>query len=239
MFRVILVRTSGAKNAGLAARAVANFGPGELMFVSPQDPGMFATCDFYQMAHGVEERRSRFPVVTSLEDALADATDTIGFTARMRRHRNIEDFDGIAAELADRIADPAARVALVFGNEADGLTDAETAPLARLVHVRTSQEQPSINLGAAVSLVLARLYRGAGAKSRSRRFRPLTVAQRSLLEEHLKRSLLPRVRGETSKRDLEASIERICAQAPLETRDARAWHRLARALLGEIESPPG
>lgn len=234
MIRIVLVRTAGARNAGLAARAVANFGPAEMTFVAPADPSIFGTCEYYEMAHGVKNARIRFPVVDSLDAALSGVTESIGFTARMRRHRSMEDFDAIADELAERASDPDQTIALVFGNEADGLTGEESAKLRRLAHIRTSKEQPSLNLGVAVAVVLSRLFRGEGAKVRSRRYRPLPAEKTDRLIAHLKPALLGLVRGESSKRDLEESIERIFRRAPLETRDARAWHRLARAVLGEL-----
>lgn len=238
MLRIVLVRTAGARNAGLAARAVANFGPAEMTFVAPEDPGIFGTCEYYEMAHGVRNARIRFPVAPTLDEALIGATESIGFTARMRRHREMEFFDEIAEDIADRAADPAQTVALVFGNEADGLTTEESAKLRRLAHIRTSKEQPSLNLGVAVAVVLSRLYRGEGAKPRSRRHRPLTDEKTEMLVAKLKPALLSLVRGESSRRDLEASIERVFRRAPLETRDARAWHRLARAVLGELGTAP-
>lgn len=235
MIRVVLVRTAGARNAGLAARAIANFGPAEMTLVSPQDPGILGTCEYYEMAHGVRNARIRFPIVTSLDQALAGATESIGFTARMRRHREMEYLDDLAAELAERAADPGQTVALVFGNEADGLSTEESAKLRRLAHIRTAKEQPSLNLGVSVAIVLSRLFLGEGAKPRSRRHRPLPAEKTEMLVAKLKPALLSLVRGESSKADLEASIERVFRRAQLETRDARAWHRLARAVLGELD----
>jgi tRNA/rRNA methyltransferase len=236
VIRVVLVRTQGARNAGLAARAVTNFGPAELWFVNPADPKLFASCDYYEMAHGVKNPRTRFPVVMSLEDALVGATESVGFTARMRRHREMEYFDEIAERLGDLATASDDLTALVFGNEADGLREDEAALVRRLVHVRTSPEQPSLNLGVAVSVVLARLFRGAGAKAPSKRHRRLPAEDAQRLIEHLTPALTSLVRGEATRSGLAASIERVFRLAALETRDARLWHRLARAIRGEL--PP-
>lgn len=233
VYRVILVRTQGARNAGLAARAVANFGPAELYFAAPVDPSLFQTCEFYEMAHGVKNSRTRFPIVATLDEALADCTDSYGFTARMRRHRGMRDLSELAVELETRPPSDGERIALVFGNEIDGMTTEETASIRHLVHIRTSREQPSINLGACVSIVLSRLYRGEGAKRASKKHRPLAAAKTDMLIAHLKPALLRLVRGEAATKDLDASIDRVFRTAQLETRDARAWHRLARLVLGE------
>jgi TrmH family RNA methyltransferase len=233
MKRVILVRTKGPRNAGLAARAVENFGPGELCFVAPPDESMFESCEYYSMAHGVAERRTRFPIVATLRDALGDVTDSYGFTARMRRNRAMRTLDEAADEIAQRAGDDTRRVALVFGNEEDGLSGDEQAPLHHLVCIPSSPRQPSINLGAAVSIVLAAIFREPPARQASRRHRPLEGLAREQLIAHLERALLPCVQGDTSRRDLERSLRRVFERAPLETKDARAWHRLARAMLGE------
>lgn len=84
MKRVVLVRTLGPRNAGAALRAVANFGPAELWFAAPKRPSLFVHPDFAAMAHGVENVRDKIRVAATLEEALAECTHSIAFTARAR-----------------------------------------------------------------------------------------------------------------------------------------------------------
>ncbi|MFG0318040.1 MAG: RNA methyltransferase [Planctomycetota bacterium JB042] len=231
MRRVVLVRTQGPRNAGLAARACANFGPCELWFVRPAHGDLLGHPDFRDMAHGVEDRAP--PVVDTLEEALADCTHAVGFTARGREHRAIARWPDAVEALAARAADPDERVALVFGNERVGLTDDEARGLAALVWIPTSDVHTSLNLAAAVTVVLAGVFDDKDrARPRSRKGRPATGEDRAFLIRRMEEVLGERTGSAPAARDLRASIERVFSRAPLETRDVRAWHRLLRHLGG-------
>jgi len=235
MKRVVLVRTAGPRNAGSVVRAAANFGPCEVVLVRPERPSILIHPDFEQMAHGVDERWSRVRVVDSLGEALADCTSSVGFTARARDHRDLVDWREARAAITARAADPSERVALVFGNEETGLSVAETAPLGELVRIPTSAEHGSLNLAMAVGLVLGTLFleRPELESVRRQNATPLPGAERDFLVARLKEALGPLPWTPAARRDVQASIERVFGRAPLETRDARAWHMLARALGNE------
>lgn len=174
----------------------------------------------------------RFPVVPTLEEALAPCDRAVGFTARIRQHREVFDLAALAPQIREWRAE-GRRVALVFGNEQDGLTTAETAPLSHLVCIPTAKEQRSLNLGSAVAVALSALYVPESPIRRTRKRHPLEHAERAELQAHVARALLPLLRGESARLDLQRSIERLFASADLEARDARAWRKLARRLLGE------
>lgn len=235
MKRVILVRTAGPRNAGSVLRVAANFGPCELVLVRPEKPSILVHPDFEQMAHGVAGARDRVRVVASLAEALADCTASVGFTARARDHRELVDWRVARGPLAGRAAAPAERLALVFGNEETGLSAEETASLGELVRIPTSDEHGSLNLAMAVGVVLSTLFldqpelESAGHQNAV----PLPGADRAFLVERLKEALGPIPWTDSARRDVLATIERVFARAPLETRDARAWHLLARALGNE------
>jgi TrmH family RNA methyltransferase len=235
MKRVVLVRTAGPRNAGSVLRAAVNFGPCELVLVRPEKPSILVHPDFEQMAHGVAEVEEKARVVATLAEALAECTYSVGFTARARDHRELHDWRTIRADLSIRAADPGERVALVFGNEETGLSAEETAPLSELVRIPTSDEHGSLNLAMAAGLVLATLFLDQPALEsvRHQNAVPLPGADRQFLIERLKEALGPIPWTPSARRDVLASIERVFGRAPLETRDARAWHLLARALGNE------
>jgi len=235
MKRLVLVRTAGPRNAGSVLRAAANFGPCELVLVAPEKPSIRVHPDFEQMAHGVAEVEERVRVVATLPEALADCTYSVGFTARARDHRELHDWRAIRADLTARAGDPGERVALVFGNEETGLSAEETAPLSELVRIPTSDEHGSLNLAMAAGLVLATLFLDQPAlmSVRHQNAVPLPGADRQFLIERLKEALGRAPWTRAARRDVLASIERVFGRAPLETRDARAWHLLARALGNE------
>jgi TrmH family RNA methyltransferase len=235
MKRVVLVRTAGPRNAGSVVRVAANFGPCELVCVAPERPSLLVHPDFEQMAHGVEDVAAKVRVVATLAEALADCTASVGFTARARDHRELVDWRAARAALAARAARSEERVALVFGNEENGLTIEETAPLGQLVRIPLSTEHDSLNLAMAVGIVLSTLYLDQPELSDAghQNAVPLTGADRAFLVARLKATLGPIPWTESARRDVLASIERVFSRAELETRDARAWHMLLRALGNE------
>ena len=233
MKRVVLVRPSGPRNAGSVLRLVANFGPCELVLVKPEKPALLLHPDFEQMAHGVEDMARQVRVVGSLAEALEDCTGSVGFTARVRDHRELVDWRDARARLVERAHAPAERLALVFGNEDHGLSGEETEPLEELVRIPTSQVHGSINLAMAVGIVLATIFLERAESTRAQNASPLPGADRAFLIERLKESLGVIPWTEAARLDVLASIERVFARAPLETRDARAWHLLLRALGNE------
>jgi TrmH family RNA methyltransferase len=228
--RVVLVKTAGPRNAGMVMRAVANFGPAELFFVAPARPSLLVHPEFEQMSHGVENIRERITVVERLEDALAECTVSYGFTARVRGARVRRDWLEARDEVAEAVSGEQ-RVALVFGSEEFGLTADETDLLQELCYLRTSEEHTSINLAMSVGIVLSSLFTEAGAHGREDAAHLLTGADRAYLKEHLKQVLGGQIaRGEAARRDIEGAIDRVFARAPIESRDARAWHMMMRAL---------
>ena len=109
MKRVVLVGTAGPRNAGMVLRAVANFGPAELVFVAPARPSLLVHPEFDQMSHGVENVREWVRVVDGLEEALAMLREEgLGHVfARHERHAEAtrRAVDGWGLELVGR--DPA------------------------------------------------------------------------------------------------------------------------------------
>jgi len=232
MKRVVLVRTAGPRNAGAALRAVANFGPAELWFVAPERPSLLVHPEFEQMAHGVENVRRRIRVVARLEEALADCQRSWGFTARVRGARVRRDW----LETCDEVRSADARgesVALVFGSEESGLTVEETDQLQELCFLATSTEHTSINLAMAVGIVLSSLFSSENAHG-NEAVHLVSGEDLAYLKAHLKAVLGGQVaRGEAARRDIEAAVERVFSRAPIEGRDARAWHMMMRALGSE------
>ena len=238
MKRVVLVRTIGPRNAGMVMRAVANFGPAELWLVAPVRPSLLIHPEFTQMSHGVENVRDRIHTVDTLPEALADCTRSIGFTARARGNRTRADWRAVSDSWAAYCSDPEQRVALVFGSEENGLTGEESDALGELAYLATSAEHTSINLAMAVALVLCATFRGRGSHVAEAGARLIDGATLDYLKRHLKHVLAGQVaRGTATKADIEASVERVFSRAPIESRDARAWHKVLRAL-GSRMTPP-
>jgi len=217
-------------------RIVENFGPCELVLVNPERPALLEHPEFTQMSHGVEEALKELRIVDSLSEALCDCTQVVGFTARGRDNLILEDWRVAKDELAERCATEGALVALVFGNESAGLDGDEAGLCHQLVHIRTSPRHTSLNLAMAVGVVLEPLFDGEVRKPDEAGGHPLTGEQREFLKAHLKHILAGEVaKSERASVDVERMIERVFSRAPMETRDASAWHQLMRALGSEAK----
>lgn len=238
MKRIVLVRPSGPRNVGMIARIAANFGPCEIALVAPERPSLLVHPEFEQMSHGVESVRERCVVYASLPDALAECTDSYGFTARVREQRPRADWRAIQAQVAELAQHADRRVALVFGNEVSGLTAAEAGLVGELVHIATSSDHTSLNLAVAVGIVMSDLFIEEGHRGKARDAKALSGEAREFLKTSLKHVFGGKIaRTAAARRDILASIDRVFARAPLENRDARAWHLMLRALGNDLTPP--
>jgi TrmH family RNA methyltransferase len=148
---VVLVRTQGPVNLGMIARLCGNLGVTDLRLVAPEcavdcsEARMFST-------HS-RELLLTAPVYPDLASATADCGAVIGTSGDFR-------VSGLGASLrAEAVPGwlaqrPAAKWALVFGNEADGLDNAELQACHAYVHLDTFGINPSYNLSNAVAITL-------------------------------------------------------------------------------------
>jgi len=233
MRKVILVRPEGPRNVGMVLRTATNFGSVDVVLVSPVRPSMLKHPDFEQMSHGVEAAAARVRVVDTLAEALGDCTHAVGFTARPRVHRHFADWRVAAPGVAERAATEDELVALVFGNEVEGLAQSETDLCHELVHIRTSGEHGSLNLSMAVGIALYSTFAEEGIRKKAKAHTTLRGDAREFLKARMKAVFVEIARSESVKHDIAASIERVISTAPLETRDARSWHAILRVLGGE------
>ncbi len=151
--RVVLCQPRNPLNIGAAARAISNFGFHRLSVVNPYDPA------FREAVSAV----GGAPVLQSAElhgqvaDALRDCTLVIGTTAI--GHRELQQPLLTLAEASPVIRANQGPVALLFGSEKFGLSNEELAFCHHLVHIPTSPQTPSMNLGQAVAVCLYELIR--------------------------------------------------------------------------------
>ena len=148
---IVLCRTQGPVNLGMVARLCGNLSLTDLRLVSPictvdsPEARMFSTHsrDFMLAA----------PVFPDLRSAVADCGLVIGTSARIRDGENGVPLlpEEIPAVVAQR---PADRWAIVFGNEADGLTDDELLCCQAYVRLRTFGANYSYNLSHAVAITM-------------------------------------------------------------------------------------
>lgn len=156
--RIVLVEPSHPGNIGAAARAMKTMGFTSLHLVRPArfpDP----QAD-WRAAQAVDVVRNA-TVVDALEDAIGDCTAVFGTSARARRIPwPSMDAATAAAQLAGDGAH--APVAILFGREASGLTNAELQRCHHHLVIPAHPGYPSLNLAMAVQVVCYELFKAAG-----------------------------------------------------------------------------
>jgi len=154
--RVVLCQPRNPLNIGAAARAVSNFGFRHLRVVNPYDPAFREAVS----AVGGAPVLQAAELHGDLAAALHDCTLVVGTTAI--GHRELQHPLMRLAEAAPLIHASNGPVALLFGSEKFGLANEELAFCHHLVHIPTSPQTPSMNLGQAVAVCLYELIREPG-----------------------------------------------------------------------------
>ena len=190
--RIVLHRPQSAENIGAAARAMKNFGLSRLAIVAPPSwagpprsggPGT-AREDVLaprpparapSLRHPGGARRS----TRTCASALGPAVWTCGTTSRAVEGRPRLDPAGLAAEVARRSAH--GEVAIVFGQERRGLSDAELELCQAVCSIPTAPAYDSMNLAQSVAVLALRDRTAAGVRLRRRRA-PAEPARHATLE---------------------------------------------------------
>ena len=159
--RVVLVRTSHPGNIGAAARAMLTMGLTRLVLVSPAH---FPHADAEAMATGATDILAGARVVETLADALAGCAWAVGLSARPRAFAGrVLAARAAAQEAVARAAD--GEVALVFGTEMSGLSNAELAQCAAAATIPANPDYASLNLAAAVQVVAYEIRVASGDRA--------------------------------------------------------------------------
>jgi TrmH family RNA methyltransferase len=140
VIRFVLHRPRSSQNIGAAARALANTGAGALWVVEPLG---FDRAQAAKLAAGADHVLERMRVVRTLEAALEDCVDVVMTTGRLVPGA----LDPRAT--ARRLLESSGEVAVVFGDEVNGLTNRELRRAGAVATIPTAQKS-SLNLAQAV-----------------------------------------------------------------------------------------
>jgi len=175
--RMVLDRPASADNLGAVARVMKNFGLFRLAVVAPPSwagpprggaPGT-AREDILARARRMARKASDLldaaEIHADLRSALGPATWVCGTTSRAPEGRPQLSPRALAAELARRSG--AGEVAVVFGQERRGLSDAELELCQAVCTIPTSPAYDSMNLAQAVAVVAYEIAVAAPAAPRA------------------------------------------------------------------------
>ncbi|WP_019558187.1 RNA methyltransferase [Thioalkalivibrio sp. ALE12] len=147
--RVVLVGTTHPGNIGSAARAMKAMGVTDLVLVAPE---RFPHADATALASGADDLLAGARVVEDLAAAIRDCVWVVGTSARLRTHSVPVLGPDVAAGQALGNA-PEGPVALVFGREHSGLTNAELDHCNAFVQIPTVPDFSSLNLAGSVQVM--------------------------------------------------------------------------------------
>jgi tRNA/rRNA methyltransferase len=213
--RVVLCQTSHPGNIGSAARAMKTMGLKHLYLVKPDKfPDAHATA----LSTGAADLLENAIVTETLSEALQGCVLAIGMSARKRQisHELVNVRE--AALRGSKIA-ASQPIALVFGTEMSGLSNAELDCCQLLAMIPANPEYSSLNLAAAVQ-VMCYEVRMAVLEGKLDETTPTEYATNEALEglyAHLEDTLIKiGYLNPNAPKKLSERIRRIYARAKLE-----------------------
>jgi TrmH family RNA methyltransferase len=270
--RVVLVATRNPLNIGAAARAMSNFGFSHLRVVNPYEPAYREA----RSAVGAASVLAKAEEFDSVAEAVADCALVVGTTAVGHRElhhplRRLEDGakiirKSLARESTSRGAETrrkkaarkraaSNRVALLFGSEKFGLTNEDLSHCNWLLHVPTSAQNISMNLGQAVAVCLYELIRGS---QNALQKRPEFAAKFASRFEKASEKPQPATAGELERfttvltdalsasgfldlrkvADADERVRRLVRRLNLPSRDADMWTGIMRQIVWKLKRKP-
>lgn len=153
---VAVVEPKTPGNIGTIARAMKNFGLDDLKLVDP--PAFDRDSEAYGFAgQAREDVLPNYDEVTF--DELVENYHTVGMTATTNEDasHHVRFPFRTPRELAENLRDVETDTVLIFGREANGLTNAELSRIDEICSIPASAEYPALNLGQAATVTLYEL----------------------------------------------------------------------------------
>ena len=155
--RIVLIDTFHPGNIGAVARAMKTMGLERLFLVRPR---CFPDEDASSRATGAKDVLDKASVCQSLEEAIADCVFVVGTSARGRRVK-LPLYD--AVEGAQKVVLEANgvghQVAVVFGQETHGMTNAELMQCHAHIMIASNPAFSVLNIAAAVQIICYEIWK--------------------------------------------------------------------------------
>jgi TrmH family RNA methyltransferase len=249
----VLVTPHNPLNLGAAARAMSNFAFSSLRVVNPYDVAFRNA----RSAVGASEVLTSAVEYATVAEAVADCTLVVGTTAV--RHREIQHplrrVEYGARLIRRQLA--SGRVAILFGSEKVGLSNADLSHCHWLMRIPAYGDQISMNLGQAVAVCLYELIRDGRATAvegkASRRKLAKAPAGRALRKEErpkpatagnverITASLFEALQQSGYVRSnadafIEEKVRRLVFRMDLSSADADLWLGMLRQILWKLRN---
>lgn len=149
--RIVLVEPTHPGNIGSVARAMKTMGLSRLVLVNPKK---FPHYEASKLAAGAESVLLSAEVVASTSEAISDCTMVLGTSVR-DREVSWPTFSPrqTAANVDQHLCQADRQVAILFGRESSGLTNAEMDLCQSQIRISANQEYSSLNLANAVQII--------------------------------------------------------------------------------------
>ncbi len=152
--QIVLVETQDGANVGSVCRAVKTMGLHKLVITGTNTYNTERVKTLAVHAYDIYETCQR---CRTLKEAVQDSTLVIGATRRRGKFRKY--FTMNPDQLVEKINSyGSGKISIVFGREADGLSDDELNLCDAAVQIPTSPDFPSLNLSQAVQIITYSLY---------------------------------------------------------------------------------
>jgi tRNA/rRNA methyltransferase len=228
---LVLVRTKLSSNLGSVARVARNFGVKDLRLV---EPAAASDEEAHRLASGADDLLDASRRYKTLAAAIAEF-EVVVMTSSLRGRAKQRCLDLAALPGFLEGLGPSARVALVFGPEKSGLTEAELSHASARLRLPTEPDFPTMNLSHATAVVLAgtRLaFRSDSAKEES--WAPARDVEAMI--EHWDRALDAIGFYDTGHRDRSLrDWRRLIAGRPLPERDVALLRGVANRILVSLK----
>ena len=238
-FRIVLCQTSHPGNIGAAARAMKTMGLQQLCLVQPKK---FPHAESTALAAGANDVLENARVCETLAEALTGCAFAIGLSARKRQlSHQLVDVREAALQAADISASQP--VALIFGTEMSGLSNAELDLCQLLAMIPTDPDFSSLNVAAAVQVMSyeVRMALLDGRMSVEPPDEPLATSEDlEMLYRHMEETLVqigflnPAAPGRLMQR-----LRRLYARARPEKEEVNILRGIARQIIKRVGEKDG
>jgi TrmH family RNA methyltransferase len=229
---VVLVAARNPLNIGAAARAMSNFGFGNLRVVNPYEVAFREA----RSAVGASTLLKNAREYKSVAEAVADCSLVVGTTAASKRRLEHELRPLHEGALLIR-KNQSCRGALLFGSEKRGLSNEDLSYCHWLMRIPTVAGHASMNLGQAVAVCLHELVREANAPAKAEKRATAAAAELDRLTAMLLDALrLSGYMKPTPTGPREEKIRRLVRRLSLSAEDARVSLGMLRQILWKIHS---